>query len=143
MSEAKFRIAKTAGEMKKAQKVRAIVFQKEQGISSKLDFDGKDNEAKHALVVSGKQVIGTARIRFFGKKAKLERIAVLKKYRRKGIGKKLMQFLIGYCKKRKMRQVFFDAQYYLKGFYEKLGFRQKGRPFQEVGIKHCKMAMKL
>jgi ElaA protein len=32
-----------------------------------------------------------------------------------------------------------NAQYYLLEYYRKLGFKPKGKPFDEAGIKHIKM----
>lgn len=123
--------------------IRISVFQKEQRVSQELDFDDKDGEAEHFLAFYNKKPVACARIVFEDEKAKLERIAVLKEFRGKGIGKELINYLINYCRERKVKEIYFDAQYHAKLFYEKLVFRERGKPFEEVGIKHIQMFMDL
>ena len=105
--------------------------------------DSFDKIAKHAIVFSNKKTIGCARLRFVGKKAKLERIAVLKKYRNKGIGKLIMDYLIGYCKNKKTGEIIVHSQYYAKEFYTKFGFKRRGKIFMDAGIKHVEMIKKI
>lgn len=49
---------------------------------------------------------------------------------------------IKYCKRKKVKNIFMNAQYYLKDYYKKLGFKPEGRIFEEAGIKHIKMQLK-
>ena len=83
--------------------------------------------------------IGCARIRLIGKKAKLERIALLKKYRGKGFGKNIVNYLIKYCKKKNIKGIYMNSQYYLMNYYKKFGFKTRGKTFMEAGIKHIEM----
>ena len=110
-------------------------------MSRTIEFDGKDTEAKHVLLFSNETPIGCARIRFPNNKAKLERIAILKRYRGKGYGKVIMEYMMAYCKRRGVHTIYFNSQYYLVSFYEQFGFKAQGRPFQEAGIKHIKMTL--
>lgn len=123
--------------------IRTKVFGEEQGIRRGQDFDGQDDMAKHILLHYNLQPIGCARIRILGGKAKLERIAILKKFRGRGFGNPLIDYLRMYSKRQKVKSIYFDAQAYLQKFYEKFGFKVVGKPFKEVGIKHIKMEIKL
>jgi len=130
-------------DLKKIFKIREEVFQKEQNINKKLDFDGNDLEVTQILLNYNNEPIGCARIRFIDNKAKLERIALLKIYRGIGLGNLLLDYLIFYCKSKNVKEIYFDAQFYLENFCKKFGFVSDGKPFDEVGIKHIKMVMKL
>ncbi len=66
----------------------------------------------------------------------------LKNYRGKGFGKLIMQYLIRYCKRKKSKEIVMHAQYYLKGYYYKFGFKIRGKVFMDAGIKHIEMYMK-
>ncbi|MFA6023368.1 MAG: GNAT family N-acetyltransferase [Candidatus Pacearchaeota archaeon] len=123
--------------------IRKKVFTEEQGIDEKSDKDGLDNMADHLVAKYDNTYVGCTRIRFLDGKAKLERLAVLKEYRKLGIGKEIMNSTIDYCKLKNVGEIYFDAQYYLKNYYEKFGFKAKGEPFEEVGIKHIQMYMDL
>ncbi len=129
--------------MRDAMSVREQVFQIEQGIARGLDFDGKDFRASHLVAYSSGQAVGCARIRQIGEKVKLERIALLEAYRGSGFGKEIVIRLIDYSKILPVNEIYFDAQAYLKGFYEKLGFTTRGKIFQEANIPHIEMFMKI
>ena len=122
--------------------VRNIVFIREQNVPSQTEFDGLDKESTHVIVKFKNKTIGCARIRSFDGKMKLERIAILKEYRDKGFGKRLMEYLILYCKQRNATEIVMHAQYYLKSFYEGFGFKTRGEAFIEAGIKHIEMYLK-
>jgi predicted GNAT family N-acyltransferase len=66
-------------------------------------------------------------------------MAVLKRYRRKGIGKKLLRHAIRLALRRGVRKIYLHAQVAVIGFYEALGFRCAGDVFSEAGIPHRKM----
>ena len=75
----KVRLIKNKKELGKVLKMREIVFIKEQNVPKDVEKDKLDKVAKHVIVLYKNKPIGCARIRFIGKKAKLERIAILKK----------------------------------------------------------------
>ncbi len=142
MKDLEVRLIKNKKEMQAVLKVREIVFIKEQKVPRHLDLDGLDKEARHVLVSYKNRPVGCARIRFIGKKAKLERLALLKRYRGMGFGKAITEYLISYCKKKKVKEIILHSQYYLKDFYGKLGFKPRGKTFMEAGIKHIEMYLK-
>lgn len=131
-------------ELQAAFEVRRQVFVREQGVSEDLVFDGHDGEALHIVVKDGERVIGSARVRFLaGNQAKLERMAVLKRYRRKGVGRGMLLFLDAVFKDKQVQQVIIHAQLEVAPFYKLCGFDEEGLPFQEAGIKHIKMRKRL
>jgi predicted GNAT family N-acyltransferase len=127
-------------ELKEAFEVRRQVFVREQDISEDLVFDGHDRKALHMVVKDGERVIGSARVQFLAdNQAKLERMAILKRYRRKGIGREMLLFLDTIWKDKQVQQVIIHAQLEVVPFYKLCGFDEFGSPFREAGIKHIKM----
>jgi predicted GNAT family N-acyltransferase len=144
MSKFSYKLVTGEVELQEAFEVRRQVFVREQDIPEELVFDGHDGEALHVVVKDGKQVIGSARVRFSAdNQAKLERMAILKRYRRKGIGRKMLLFLDAVWKDRQVQQVVIHAQLEVVSFYKLCGFDEVGLPFQEAGIRHIKMRKQL
>lgn len=141
MIEIIIKIVETDKELADAKSVRSQVFQREQRIAAEMDFDGKDNEAEHIIAYFDKKPLGTMRIRYIngGKIAKIERMAVLRKFRSQNIGGRMMEYALKYLKGKEIKKATLDAQERAKKFYEKFGFKQEGEIFMEVGIPHVKM----
>jgi predicted GNAT family N-acyltransferase len=140
MSKFSYKLVTGGVELQEAFEVRRQVFVREQSISEDLVFDGHDREALHMVVKDGERVIGSARVQFLtDNQAKLERMAILERYRRKGIGKELLLFLDTVWKDKQVQQVIIHAQLEVVSFYKLCGFDELGLPFQEAGIKHIKM----
>ena len=135
----KIRLIKNKKELDAVFKIRKIVCIKEQKVKKDIERDEFDKTAKHFIVFYKNKPIGGARLRFINNKVKLERIAVLKTHRGKGFGKDMTNYLIRYCKNKKVKEIFMHSQYHLKDFYKKLGFKPRGKTFMEAGIKHIEM----
>ncbi len=133
------KIVNNKKEFKETINIRNIVFIQEQNVPKDIEIDGLDFEADHFLVFLKNKPIGCARIRKINNFAKLERIAILKKYRGRGFGKVLTNFLINYCKKKGFNEIRIHSQIYVSGFYEKLGFKIIGKKFLEANIEHIEM----
>jgi predicted GNAT family N-acyltransferase len=139
-----FKLVTNDGELKSAFDVRRKVFVEEQGISEDIELDEHDREALHIIARDGERVIGTARVLFLvPSQAKIERMAILKPFRGKGIGSKIISFLDETLRNRQINQVFLHAQYPVVGFYRSCGFKESGSPFREAGIRHIKMQKRL
>ncbi len=122
------------------QEIRKIVFQQEQGVSTELEFDGKDEICQHLIAYLDGRAVGTARIRYLNAEtAKIERLAVLSIARRQGIGKQITIKALEIIANQNMSQVIVHAQEYIKDLYANLGFEQEGEIFVEAGIPHVKM----
>jgi len=140
MGKLNYKVVASGRELKDAFEVRRRVFVEEQGISESLVFDGHDGEALHMVVKDGQRVIGTARVLFLiANQAKLERMAILKPFRRRGIGRRILSFLDTELRNKQVQQVVLHAQSGVVAFYKSCGFAELGLPFWEAGIKHIKM----
>ena len=139
MKDLTIRLVKNKDEFKDVLDIRNKVFVIEQMVPPSLETDEFEDISKHVIALYNNKPIGCGRIRPIGNKIKLERLAVLKNYRSKGIGRQLMNFMIDYAKKQKPEEIFMHAQHYLKDFYEKFGFRTRGEVFDEAGMPHIEM----
>ena len=86
-------------ELKQAFAIRMRVFVREQGVPADIELDRDDRRAIHFLALSDDKAIGTARIVMRRGRAKIGRMAVIKKYRRRGVGAKLLQRAIATAKR--------------------------------------------
>lgn len=143
MKDLEIRIIRTKKELNEVFKIREIVFVEGQNCPWECEMDGLDDKAKHVIVKFEGKTIGCARIRFLENKAKLERIALLESYRRRGFGKKIMDYLIKYCKRKRVEEIFLHSQLYVEDFYRKFAFKSRGKIFLEAGIKHIEMYTKV
>jgi predicted GNAT family N-acyltransferase len=75
--------------------------------------------------------------------AKIGRMAVLKSHRGKGVGTKLLSRAIGTARRRGAQKICLHAQVPVIGFYQAMGFSCTGPVFQEAGIPHRKMILKM
>jgi predicted GNAT family N-acyltransferase len=121
--------------------IRGEVFQREQGVAEELEFDGLDETAAHLLAYLDGIAVGTLRIRQLSPEtAKIERLAVVKTARGRGIGSQLMEKAIALVLLDQEKQkIVINAQEYIQELYKKLGFETIGDRFYEAGIPHIKM----
>ncbi len=121
--------------------LRRIIVIGEQGVPEELEWDGLDDAALHLLAEDAQgKAIATARMLTDGH---IGRVAVLKPWRGKGVGKALMQLLINLAHQQGYPQVFLDAQVDAIGFYRQLGFTARGEIFMDAGIPHRHMFLNL
>lgn len=125
--------------------IRTEVFIQEQQVPITDEWDGLDEQALHFLVLSAKgEAIGCARLLSEISADKslyhIGRVAILKPIRNQGIGHKLMQFIIAYCKQTAPENsIYLHAQTERRTFYETLGFIAEGDEFMDAGIPHISM----
>ncbi len=144
MNKLCYKIVESGQELKEAFLVRKKVFVEEQGISEDIELDSHDDEALHMVVKDGERVIGTARVLFSSPNvAKIERMAILRPFRRKGIGSGIVSFLNEELRNRQISKVVLHAQHSAIAFYKSCGFVESGTPFYEAGITHLRMEMEL
>jgi ElaA protein len=127
-------------------KLRASVFVVEQNCPYQ-DLDEKDHHATHLLGYEKNNLVAYSRIFPRGtidkKYASIGRIVTQKKSRGKGLGHELVKKSIDFCREQNTHQAIkISAQVYLKGFYSRLGFVEKGKIYLEDGIPHCAMYLK-
>lgn len=87
--------------------------------------------------------MGAARLRVSGNAPSAERVAVLPEHRRGGVGRELMQALQAEAASRGFGELVLNAQESAVAFYERLGYRCEGEPFEEAGIPHRVMRKRL
>ena len=143
----KFRTKKvsTPQEMTMCRRIRERVFCEEQNISKEAEFDGFDNVSDHFLCFKDNVAIGTGRLRKIdSEEYKIERMAVTKTERLKGVGKLIMDAIVkDWAKKRNSENLILHSQVQVTPFYEQLGFKSVGNNFFEEGINHIKMVFDL
>jgi ElaA protein len=122
--------------------IRMRVFVREQGVPAEIELDEDDANAIHLLALASGRALGTARIVLNSRGAKIGRMAVLKSYRRLGVGAKLLKHALAVAHKHGARRIYLHAQVPVIGFYERLGFSCAGPVFNEAGIPHRKMVWK-
>ena len=127
-------------DMEECYAIRTEVFCGEQMVSREIEFDGLDDTCRHYLAWLDALAVGTARVRPLGDGAvQFERVAVLKKYRGKDIGRTLMERILIGASDDGYTIGLLHAQYQAGAFYRKLGFAQEGGEFLEAGIRHIRM----
>ena len=138
------RISNVSSEREFAQAlaIRFRVFVKEQGVPAAIELDSDDVRAKHFIARASGKVIGTARLVMRRDGAKIGRMAVLKRFRGKGVGTRLLRRAISASRKLGAARIYLNAQVPVIGFYEKLHFRCVGPVFDEAGIPHRRMILK-
>ncbi len=117
--------------------IRNDVFTNEQHIDEDIDFDGQDRDAVHVLVVCKGKSVGTGRML---KDGHIGRLAVLREYRGRGLGAKVVRALVKEAQNIGLKRVYLGAQKHAVGFYEKLDFSAYGEPFMEsFQVEHIHM----
>jgi predicted GNAT family N-acyltransferase len=121
--------------------IRHTVFVVEQCVPESLEWDDADETSLHARArsASGK-AIGCARLL---PDAHIGRVAVLAKWRRRGVGSALLLRLIDEARTRGHARVLLNAQVDAMPFYARYEFVGRGDVFDEAGIPHRAMELVL
>lgn len=106
-----------------------------------IELDDDDKRAVHFLAFVAGKAVGTARVVIRHGNAKIGRMAVLKKYRGRGIGMRLLKQAIAIAKQQNAKTIYLHAQVSVIGFYQAMNFRCIGPVFNEAGIPHRKMLL--
>jgi predicted GNAT family N-acyltransferase len=119
--------------------IRYAVFVQEQRVPIEEEWDGRDAAAIHVLAtVPDHRPVGTARLLASGQ---IGRMAVLRDYRRQGIGGALLGELLRIAAANNMHALFLNAQIDAVDFYRRHGFIEQGETFVEAGITHRRMIL--
>ena len=121
--------------------IRERVFIREQAVPEELEWDGLDPLCAHVLAWNDHgDAIGTARMQA---KGTIGRMAVLKDWRGRGVGRALLQTLLDLAARQGLSRVTLAAQIHALGFYEQAGFHVVGDLFMDAGIPHRRMVRDL
>ncbi len=121
--------------------VRGIVFCSEQQVAYSLERDAHDCGAIHILGEVDGEPAAAGRIRAVEGWAKLERIAVRRRFRGSGLGHRLTEFMLQTARQAGFFRFRMHAQAHLEDFYRRHGFRPRGEVFDEAGIDHVLMTL--
>jgi len=121
--------------------VRRDVFVREQAVPEELEWDGLDGDCRHVMATDVCGIpIGTGRLLPDGH---IGRMAVVKAWRGKGVGRALLAKLVDLARQRGDRAVALHAQTHAIGFYRRAGFEVSSDEFTEAGIPHVEMRLRL
>jgi len=117
--------------------IRFAIFVGEQNVPPGIELDDKDAACVHAIAFddAGK-AIGTGRLLPDGH---IGRMAVVKDWRRRGIGAQLLEALIEEARRRGHDEVVLSAQLQALEFYRIHGFIAEGKVYEDAGILHQQM----
>jgi ElaA protein len=120
--------------------IRRTVFIENQNVPEADEVDGLDPICTHFLALEDGEPAGTARLRITEERhAKIERVAVLERFRGRAIGAALMHAAEAAALELGHREAILGAQVQVIAFYEKLGWIAEGPIFMDAGIPHRKM----
>ena len=120
--------------------IRTPVFIEEQLVAPDFEWDEVDKTAVHLLASLDKQPIACLRIIDYHK---IGRMAVLKDWRRKGVGAALLREAVKICKAHGSKSIYLSAQTHAIGFYQHCGFKVTSEVYQDLHIPHVDMQLEL
>lgn len=128
--------------------IRKEVFVNEQQVPADMEIDSYDKlgpDVYHVLIEMDGEYAATGRLIYYqNTAAKLQRIAVHKAFRAKGVGTILLLALEELARELGLSQSVLDAQCRAEGFYAKLGYETiSTEPFDDAGIPHVRMVKSL
>ena len=122
--------------------IREQVFVQEQGVPEDMELDEFDPTATHALAYEGPLCVGTARlVHLDHHQAQIGRMAVLSAFRKRGIGKAILNHLIALAQAEGVLTLTLHSQVSAIPFYAKHGFIAQGPIYDEAGIPHRNMML--
>ena len=122
--------------------IRDTVFLDEQNVDPAIERDGRDDSCLQYLAEIDGRAVATARARLLDDRIKIERVAVLRAARGKGVGAALMRFLMSDIAGQGLlsgRHFFLSSQRQAIPFYERLGFSVCSDEYLDADIPHRDM----
>jgi YbgC/YbaW family acyl-CoA thioester hydrolase len=128
-----------------ARRIRTEVFLQEQKIPAEMEWDDGDANAVHVVAYNRlDQPVATGRLlQQHPGVSRIGRMAVHRVLRGSGVGRQMLQALLGVASNRGDYEVMLHAQRSAEDFYLGLGFEARGEPFEEAGIAHIEMSRTL
>ena len=127
----------TTAELEQVFTIRKVVFVGEQNCPPELEWEYED-ESNHFLARVNGEPAGASRWRKTTNGYKLERFAVLKEYRGRGVGQALVKAVLNDLPT-DATYIYLHAQVDAVSLYERFGFNKVGDTFEEAGIWHYQM----
>ena len=123
--------------------IRKTVFHDELNIPESCLFDEYDVTCDQFLIKNDEITVGALRLRKENNAIKLERMAILSKFRKMSFGIKAINEVKKYCITKSESKIFLDSIYDIRDFYKKCGFTEIGCIFERVGLPHIRMEMSI
>jgi len=124
--------------------LRHAVFVVEQRVPVEIERDEQDELAYHVVALVGDRCVGTGRlVAQAGGVGRVGRMAVDAKFRRRGVGDRLLEALEVRAREDGFTEIELHAQCAVEPFYEKHGYAREGEVFEEAGIDHVVMRKRL
>ena len=123
--------------MQFSNEIRRIVFIEEQQVDPEIEYEFEE-EGHYYLLYYQKQPIATARWRATEKGIKLERFAMLKEFRNRGLGTVLLKEILKDVIP-SGRVIYLHSQVVAANYYRRVGFIESGLHFFEADIEHVLM----
>jgi predicted GNAT family N-acyltransferase len=136
--ESRYRIvvARTSDDVERALAVRAAVFMMEQHCPYEEEFDGNDRTCTHLIGLVDGEPAAAMRIRYFADFVKLERLAVLPRFRGMLIAKEIVEAAINFCRRKGYRKMYGHGQKRLVKFWARYGFHPVDKNYALVFSDH-------
>ncbi|HEY1708466.1 MAG TPA: GNAT family N-acetyltransferase [Rhizomicrobium sp.] len=115
-------VARTSDEVARVFAVRAAVFMAEQKCPYDEEFDGNDQTATHILGCIDGEPAAALRLRYFGGFVKMERLAVLQRFRHSLIAKEIVEYAIALVRQKGFTVIYGNSQLHLLRFWSRFGF---------------------
>ncbi|GEK89215.1 GNAT family N-acetyltransferase [Alkalibacterium putridalgicola] len=125
--------------------IRAEVFIEEQKVDPSLEIDELEDQTLHIVGYEDDKPVCTARLlKKADNSVKVQRVAVLSPYRKRGMGRLLLKHIEKIAKEQLHgSSLILDSQDHAISFYEKEGFTVHGEGFLDAGIPHHFMQKKI
>jgi len=112
-------------------------------VSIAADRDGRDHESVHLIAIDDGRVVGTCRLLFRGRVARLGRLSVEPERRGEGIAAALLALADQVALDEGANAISLHAQTYARRLYLDAGYEERGPAFVEEGIEHVAMGKRL
>lgn len=118
------RLAMKLEDAQQAFAVRAACFIGEQDLPYSEEVDDHDYGATHVIAYAGEEPVGTVRVRWFASFAKMERLAVMRRFRGHGIGGLLLERCRQLALSRRCNVLYTQALPHDTSYWERQGWRR-------------------
>ena len=136
-------LKKSNNDIGQIKEIRKVVFNDELNIPESCLVDEHDNTCDQFLIKNDQITVGALRLRKENNAIKLERMAILPKFRNMSFGLKAIGEVKKLCVEKNESSVFLDSIYNVSDFYKKCSFTQVGTVFERVGLPHIRMEINL
>ncbi|WP_461213016.1 GNAT family N-acetyltransferase [Lacticaseibacillus sp. GG6-2] len=124
--------------------IRQAVFVREQHVDPALEVDADEDRCTYFVAYEAGLPIGCARLLPEDYGYHVQRVAVEKAFRHRGVGKALLDAMRKFAQEVQAPELRLGAQIQALGFYKALGYTPTDKPqFEEAGIQHQEMHLML